>query len=185
MQYVVVGLGGQGILFSSKVLGHISLGRGMHVLGSEVHGMAQRGGSVVSHFKVGDYLSPLVRSGDADVLLAFDQNEGFRNLQFLRRGGQAVVNVHAPEALGNTHLQAFCDARQLRLRTIPGYDILREHMGGRFLFLNVLILGAMCGAGVSDVSIEQMRQAIAELSPEKFREANLKVLELGYGHFSA
>jgi len=185
MQYVVVGLGGQGILFSSKVLGHIALGRGMHVLGSEVHGMAQRGGSVVSHFKVGNYLSPLVRSGDADILLAFDQNEGFRNLQFLKKGGQAVLNVHAPEALDNAHLRRFCDARNLRLCAIPGYDILREHMGGRFLFLNVLILGAMCGAGVGDVSMEEMRQAVAELSPEKFREANGKVLELGYGHFTA
>ncbi len=58
-------------------------------------------------------------------------------------------------------------------------------MGGRFLFLNVLILGAMCGAGVGDVSMEEMRQAVAELSPEKFREANGKVLELGYGHFTA
>jgi len=75
MQYVIVGIGGQGILFSSRVLGHIAMSKGETVIGSEVHGMAQRGGSVISHFKIGDYSSPLVKAGEADTLLAFDQNE--------------------------------------------------------------------------------------------------------------
>ena len=185
MQYVVVGLGGQGILFSSKVLGHIALSRGSHVMGSEVHGMAQRGGSVVSHFKIGEYSSPLVRVGDADLLLAFDQNEGFRNLHFLRSGGHALINVHQPEAVENEHLRTFLREREIHLHTIPGYDILREHMGGRFLFLNVLLLGAMGGAGVMNVTSEELRQAIEALSPEKFRKTNLDVLELGRTFFAS
>ena len=185
MQYVVVGLGGQGILFSSKVLGHIALSRGAHVMGSEVHGMAQRGGSVVSHFKIGEYASPLVRTGDADLLLAFDQNEGFRNLQFLRSGGHALINLHQPEAVENEHLQKFAREREISLHTIPGYNLLRQHMGGRFLFLNVLLLGAMGGAGVTDITSEELRKAIEALSPERFRKANLDGLELGRAFFAS
>jgi len=94
MQYIIVGIGGQGILFAGKVLGAVALEKKQRVTGSEVHGMAQRGGSVISHFKTGDFISPLVRAGEADVLLAFDQNEGIRNLHFLREGGAFVVNVH-------------------------------------------------------------------------------------------
>jgi indolepyruvate ferredoxin oxidoreductase beta subunit len=183
MQYIVVGLGGQGILFSSKVLGHIALSRNSHVMGSEVHGMAQRGGSVVSHFKIGEYASPLVRVGDADLLLAFDQNEGFRNLHFLRPGGHALINLHEPQAAKNEHLQKFIQERDIHLHTLPGYDILRQHMGGRFLFLNVLLLGAMGGARVSDITPEELREAIEALSPEKFRKVNLDVLELGRAFF--
>jgi indolepyruvate ferredoxin oxidoreductase beta subunit len=61
-----------------------------------------------------------------------------------------------------------------------GYDILKEHMKGNFLFLNVLILGALCGAGVGNISLEEVRQAIEELAPPKFKDANLKVVDLGY-----
>jgi indolepyruvate ferredoxin oxidoreductase beta subunit len=180
MQYVIVGIGGQGILFSSKVLGRIALARNENVMGSEVHGMAQRGGSVISHFKIGDYKSPLVRSGEADVLLAFDQNEAVRNLTFLKDGGSLVVNVHDPKTFENEHLKSYIEKHNLRIFPLKGYDILKENMKGNFLFLNVLILGAMCGTGIGNVSIEEVRQAIGDLSPEKFREPNLYVVDLGY-----
>jgi len=180
MQYVIVGIGGQGILFSSRVLGHIALSRGDHVMGSEVHGMAQRGGSVISHFKVGDYKSPLVKTGEADVLLAFDQYEAVRNLHFLRDGGSAVINVHDGAALENDSLKSLFSRKSIEVHPISGYDILKQHMKGKFLFLNVLILGAMCGAGVGDVSIDEVRQAIGALAPKKFVDDNLKVVDLGY-----
>jgi len=181
MQYVIVGIGGQGILFSSRVLGHIALSRGERVIGSEVHGMAQRGGSVISHFKIGKYSSPLVKAKEADVLLAFDQNEAIRNLHFLKRGGKAIVNVNAPEAFENESLKQFLKGRNIELYLIKGYEILKEHMNGKFLFLNVLILGAMCGAGISNVTIEEVKKAIEDLAPPKHVEANLKVVDLGYG----
>jgi indolepyruvate ferredoxin oxidoreductase beta subunit len=184
MQYIIVGLGGQGILFTSRVLGHIAVSRGEHVMGSEVHGMAQRGGSVISHFKVGDYSSPLVLTGAADLMLSFDQNEGIRNLHFLRSGGKAILNVHAPEAMENPHLKSFLAERQIETFCLPGYDILREKMGGRFLFMNVLILGALCGASAGDLSIEEVRDAVEKLAPAKFKADNLKAVDLGYAHFA-
>jgi len=184
MQYIIVGLGGQGILFTSRVLGHIAVSRGERVMGSEVHGMAQRGGSVISHFKVGDYSSPLVLTGAADLLLSFDQNEGIRNLHFLRKGGAAILNVHAPEAMENPHIKSFLAERQIKAFCLPGYDILREKMEGRFLFMNALILGAMCGASVGTLSIKEVREAVENLAPAKFRGDNLKAVDLGFAHFA-
>lgn len=180
MQYVIVGIGGQGILFSSRVLGHIALSKGERVIGSEVHGMAQRGGSVISHFKVGDYNSPLVKTNEADVLLAFDQNEAVRNLHYLKKGGHAVVNTHDVSFAENPSIKLWLKDRDVKLHTIMGYDILKKHMGGRFIFLNVLILGAMCGAGLGEVSVDEVREAVRSLAPAKFAEDNVRVVDLGY-----
>lgn len=180
MQYVIVGIGGQGILFSSRVLGHIALSRGERVVGSEVHGMAQRGGSVISHFKVGDYSSPMVKAKEADVLLAFDQNEAVRNLHFLKQGGHAIINTHDPAFIENPSLRKWMSDRGVKVHTVMGYDILKREMGGRFLFLNVLILGAMCGAGVGNVTIEEVREAVRVLAPAKFVEDNVKAVDLGH-----
>ncbi len=181
MQFIIVGVGGQGILFSSRVMGHLALARGEKVMGSEVHGMAQRGGSVISHFKMGDYDSPMIPEGSADVLVAFDQAEAFRNLSFLKEGGHVIINLDAPEALENKDLQSYLERRKISLHTLKGYDLLQAEMEGKFLFLNVVMLGALCGSGVGDFSLEAMQEALRELAPPKFLEANLKALELGYG----
>ena len=144
MKYDIVlsGVGGQGVLSLAVIIAKAAVISGLTVRQSEVHGMAQRGGSVISHFKVGQYDSPLVLAGAADLLVAFDQNEGIRNLHFLRSGGKAILNIHAPESLENLHLKNFIAERGIEVFGIPGYDILREKMEGRFLFMNVLMLGA-------------------------------------------
>ncbi|MEA3507311.1 MAG: 2-oxoacid:acceptor oxidoreductase family protein [Synergistota bacterium] len=179
MQYVICGIGGQGILFATKVLGHVALSRGEHVTGSEVHGMSQRGGSVISHFKTGDSESPLVCAGEADVLLAFDQKEALKNYHFLRPGGCAVVNAEDTESLGEPNLAQFVEAMRLDMVSVPGYDILDREMDGRFLFLNSLMLGALCGAPGGGVSPGDARAAIDALSPERFRNDNLQAFDLG------
>jgi len=179
MQYVICGIGGQGILFATKVLGHVALARGEHVTGSEVHGMSQRGGSVISHFKTGDNESPLVCAGKADVLLAFDQKEALRNYHFLRPGGCAVVNAEEPESLAQPDLSQFFEAMSLDMVSVPGYDILKKEMGGRFLFLNSLMLGALCSAPGSGVSPGDAREAVGDLSPKRFRNDNLQAFDLG------
>ncbi len=179
MQYIICGIGGQGILFATKVLGHIALSRGEHVMGSEVHGMSQRGGSVISHFKIGAYCNPLVRAGDADILLAFDQNEALRNYHFLKEGGCAVVNADQPEQLNDTDLQQYFSERRIRLFPISGYAVLRDSMESRFLFLNALMLGTLCATGAGGVTAEEVRGAIEELAPERFRSDNLKAFDLG------
>jgi indolepyruvate ferredoxin oxidoreductase beta subunit len=181
MQYIIVGIGGQGILFTSKVLGWIAIDKGLPAIGSEVHGMAQRGGSVISHFKVGGYKSPLVTSGHADVVMAFDQGEGIRNLAFLREGGIFLVNTNAnnPTAFENARLKKYLAARKIETYSFTGFDILREHAAGNFLFLNALILGAASGVKIEGFEEDRVRSALRELAPPKHLETNLKVFELG------
>lgn len=179
MQYIICGLGGQGILFATKVLGHIALSRDEHVMGSEVHGMSQRGGSVISHFKAGAYSSPLVRAGEADILLAFEQNEALRNYHFLREGGSAVVNADRREQLNDPDLRRYFSERRIRVFPVSGYEILRDSMESRFLFLNSLMLGALCATSAGGVAAEEVRSAIGELAPERFREDNQKAFDLG------
>lgn len=184
MQFLICGLGGQGILFASKVLGHIALAKGEPVMASEVHGMSQRGGSVVSHFKIGDYSSPMVRAGEADILLAFEQGEALRNYHFLRKGGTAVVNVDRPRDMENADLVGFFWERQVRLFPLAGFEILKNSMEGRYLFLNVLILGALCATGAAGVTADEVRGAVDELAPAKFRADNLKAFDLGFAALS-
>ncbi len=180
MRYMVAGIGGQGILFATRVLGHLALQQGLPVIGSEVHGMSQRGGSVLSHFKIGADKSPLVAGGEADILLAFDQTEALRNYHFLREGGQVVLNVERPAELENQKLQEYFRQRRLAVHALDGFGLLRQHLEGKYLFLNVVILGALCGAGFGDFSREDMRHAIEDLAPSKVREENLKGFDLGY-----
>lgn len=185
MQFIIAGVGGQGILFASRVLGHLALSKGLHVNGSEVHGMSQRGGSVISHFKIGSYASPLVRAGEADILLAFEQGEGLRNFHFLKKGGIALVNADRPEALADPDLRAYLEAREIRLYPVAGYDLLREKMGGRFLFLNALVLCALAASGAAGFPAGDLRDAVGNLAPARFRDDNLKAFDLGLGALSA
>lgn len=99
-QIVLSGVGGQGILFLSRLLAEAAIARGLPVLTSETHGMAQRGGVVVSHLKVGGFDSPLVRTGRADLLLVLKEENVPLHLPFLADGGFLVVNAPAPPDLG-------------------------------------------------------------------------------------
>ena len=173
------GVGGQGILLASELTAHAQLAAGFDVKKSEVHGMAQRGGSVISHFKIGDYRSSLVRMGQADVLMAFDQSEGIRNLPYLREGGTFVVNVHDERVFQNERLAQYLASRRMDTCRFAGYDILNEHMKGNHLFLNVLILGAASGRGIAGLERDRVVNALRELAPPKHLEANLRVFELG------
>ncbi|MDR1740401.1 MAG: 2-oxoacid:acceptor oxidoreductase family protein [Synergistaceae bacterium] len=178
-QYIIVGVGGQGILFTSRVIARAAIDKGLPIIGSEVHGMAQRGGSVISHFKIGDFSSPLISEGHADVVMAFDQKEGIRNLPFLHEGGTFLVNVDDPSMLENVHLKRYIADRRIRVCGFRGFDILDEHAKGAYLFLNVLILGAAAGMKIEGCEEAPLTAALETLSPPKFLSENLKVFGLG------
>ncbi|MCL2767629.1 MAG: 2-oxoacid:acceptor oxidoreductase family protein [Synergistaceae bacterium] len=179
MQFIIVGIGGQGILFTSKILGNLAISRDQNIIGSEVHGMAQRGGSVISHFKIGDHKSPLVKTGEADVLIAFDQDEGIRNLPFLKNGGIFVVNVHNDKAFENKNLNDYMTSKSIICHKLYGYRILDTEMDGKYLFLNVLIMGKACACGINGLEPAVVRKVLEELAPPKFLSDNLKVFDLG------
>lgn len=181
MQYVIAGTGGQGVLLVTRILGAAAMARGERITGSEVHGMAQRGGSVHSHLKVGNYDSPVIGPGRADLLLALDQREAVRNLRFLRPGGTLVVNVDDEGSFGNDHLKDFFEEMAITVHRIRGYEILKREMGGRTILLNTLVLGAMSGAHVGGESPEGVEEALQKLVPAKHREANMNAFRLGAG----
>lgn len=92
-QLIISGVGGQGILFLTRILAEAAMGKGMRVMTSETHGMAQRGGVVISHLKAGDFASPLVRPGLADGLIAMKEENVALHRHFLRPGGWIIVNA--------------------------------------------------------------------------------------------
>ncbi|MEA1969898.1 MAG: 2-oxoacid:acceptor oxidoreductase family protein [Thermodesulfobacteriota bacterium] len=91
-QIVISGLGGQGVLFITRLLAEALMDEKEHVLTSETHGMAQRGGIVISHLKVGDFNSPLIRPGHADLVVALKDETLDQHYSFLKKGGKAIVN---------------------------------------------------------------------------------------------
>src|SRR3990170_8068403 len=97
LKLLLAGVGGQGVVFATRLLAGTAAGMGLPVLASETHGMSQRGGSVLAHLKVGGTAAPLIRRGTADALLAFDRDEALRNLPFLRAGAAAYINT--PDSL--------------------------------------------------------------------------------------
>ena len=90
LKFILAGLGGQGVVFLTRLLAQTAVALGHAVMVSETHGMSQRGGSVISHLKIGGDEAPLIQRGTADVLLALEADEAVRNLPFLRRGGLAL-----------------------------------------------------------------------------------------------
>ena len=81
---IISGVGGQGVLLLTRVFSEVALKDGYSIIGSEDHGMSQRGGSVITHLKIGDFDSPLVKKGNADVLLSLEKNEAYKTLHYLK-----------------------------------------------------------------------------------------------------
>ena len=173
-QILISGLGGQGVLFATSILLEAARAKGWDAIASETHGMAQRGGSVVSHIKFGSLLSPLIRSGSADVLLSLNREEAFRNLHFVKHGGTVVVN--APSL---TKEQAVLTEkmRRRKLQFIGTDATGTAKSAGTPRAGNVALLGAACAVGVLPFSADELKLAITTLAKGPRRESNLKILE--------
>ncbi len=173
-QILISGLGGQGVLFATSLLLEAARAKGLEAIASETHGMAQRGGSVVSHIKLGSFLSPLVRSGSADLLLSLQREEAFRSLHFVRPGGTVVVNAAAL-----TEEQAAL-ADQLKERGVK--FVIRDttaiaKSAGTPRAGNVALLGIACASGAVPFDAGELKAAIETLARGPRREPNLKVFE--------
>ncbi|MCK5832492.1 indolepyruvate oxidoreductase subunit beta [bacterium] len=180
----ITGVGGQGILLASELLSETARLTGMDVKKSEVHGMAQRGGSVVGHVKFGDKVhSPIINKGEADVLLSFEKLEALRYINFVKPGGMVIVNnqeiAPAPVAAGVMDYPA--DAWDRIHAAIPnallisGMDIAKE--AGNTRATNVVLLGAL--SSFLPFEMDLWKQAIENGVPPKFVEMNLKAFDLG------
>ena len=115
---MIVGVGGQGTLLASRILGNLLTSRGYDVKVSEVHGMSQRGGSVVTYVKYGDKIySPIIDKGEADIILAFERLEALRALPYLKEGGTMIVNDRAVDPM--PVITGACEYPEVSLRCLP------------------------------------------------------------------
>lgn len=178
--FVLVGVGGQGTLLASNILAEVGLAAGFDVKKSEVHGMAQRGGSVASHVRwhPEQVFSPLVGLGEADILLSFEKLEALRFAEFLRRGGTAVVNdmaivpvtVSSGTAVypGDEHLAKVFASLDAELMMVPGERLAQE--AGNVKAANVVLLGAI--SKLLPLPEETWWECLAQRVPKKFLELN-------------
>ncbi len=175
-QVLLCGVGGQGILFATRILSEAALRLGNSVIGSETHGMSQRGGSVTSHLKIGDHRGPLIRRGAADTLFCFEKSEIFGNLTFLKPGGigyiDAVDLTYIPEKI-----HTLLEEGNIRLRHFDASDLALKLKAP--VVLNLILIGFAAGHADFPLPVETIREVITDVSPERFRDLNLKAFELG------
>ena len=173
---VLCGLGGQGILFMTKVMAQAALDRGFNVMGAETHGMAQRGGSVVSHLRIGEVEGSLVKTGSAHFVLALEENEGYRNLPFLGKGSGLYVNANGGK-FPREDVKGFLDKKGISYHAIHAGKMAREL--GAPMSTNLALLGYFSSFGAGPLSHQELRTTIKNISPDRFRELNLKVFDSG------
>lgn len=183
---MIVGVGGQGTLLASRILGNAILSLGYDVKVSEVHGMSQRGGSVVTYVKYGEKVySPVIDKGEADIILAFEQLEALRALPYLKIGGKMIANTQKinpmpvitgaakyPEGI----MQTLAD--KVDLTALDALSIAKE--AGNTKAVNVVLMGVM--AKNTDIPYETWVNAVRECVPAKFLEINLRAFDAGYNY---
>lgn len=176
-QFVIAGVGGQGVLFTTRVLARMGLDRKLGVLLSETHGMSQRGGSVVSHLKAGAFHSPLVRKGQADVLYALQAEELYATATFLRPGGKCFVNTGGGFK-PNTRLKRYLGTNSIRCRFIDADTIAQEL--GSLLLANLVLLGCSLANENMPFDLPGLIKAIKSVSKPAFHKMNLAAAKAGH-----
>lgn len=181
---MIVGVGGQGTLLASKLLGGLLLGKGFDVKVSEVHGMSQRGGSVVTYVRWGDKVySPIIDKGQADVILSFELLEAARWTEYLKAGGRIITNTQQVNPMPViTGAAAYPEglvekmrAAGLEVDAIDALSLAEE--AGSSKAVNIVLMGRL--SKWFDFSEEEWLEAIEKSVPPKFLEMNKKAFRLG------
>ena len=187
---LLCGVGGQGIVLVSKLLAASAMAAGETVHSAETIGMAQRGGSVTSHVRIGQSYSPLIPSGSASLMLAFEPGEAVRNLPLLNKDGTVIVSntavmpVTASLSGGSYQAEPMLDFLRKRVKKVitadPGQ--LCAPLGS-VKYFNVVMLGIALAAGVTGLPEDIIRESVKTRVPEKFREINAKALMIGEEYY--
>lgn len=181
---MIVGVGGQGTLLASRILGNLALTLGYDVKVSEVHGMSQRGGSVVTYVKYGDTVhSPIIDPGGADLILAFEELEAYRYLPYLKKGGRIICNSQnidpMPVITGAmqypTEIIEKIKEKGVDIVPIDASKLAME--AGNIKTVNVALIGLLSKS--MDISEEQWEDALRQTVPQKALDVNLKAFQLG------
>lgn len=182
---LIVGVGGQGTILASKILGSVALALGGEVKLSEIHGMAQRGGSVVTQVRFGEKVaSPIIEKGQADIILAFEKMEALRYLPFLKKGGTILINDQEippmPVIIGSAQYpeniyDKIADNGAV-IKRINAVELARTC--GTAKATNVVLLGLL--AKYMEIDKHIWLNAVKENVPAKVLEINLNAFESGY-----
>ena len=181
---MIVGVGGQGSLLASKLLGRLLLTRGYDIKVSEVHGMSQRGGSVVTYVRYGDKVySPVIDKGEADFIVSFELLEAARWTEYLKPDGKIIVNTQQinpmPVIIGAAEYPAaLAEKMQKAGLDLDAFDALKlAEEAGSSKAVNIVLMGRL--SRYFDFTMEEWMDAIEKSVPAKFLELNKKAFQLG------
>lgn len=184
---LLCGVGGQGVVLASRLIAYAAMEQGDFVRTTETIGMAQRGGSVVSHVRAGEEVhSPLIPAGGADVILAFEPGEAVRCLPYLKEGGLVITNSRIVKpvtaSLGGSSYSGgemldYLKKKAGQVIVVDGDEICRR--AGSAKVLNVALLGAAAKSGALGISMDEMLEAVRKNVKEKYIALNEKALKFG------
>lgn len=182
---VLCGVGGQGTVLASKLIAAAAMEKGIPVMSAETIGMAQRGGSVFSHLRMGENVySPMIAQNTADIILGFEPGETVRMLPYLKRNGTVVVSSRAIMPVTSSLADSCYNGenmieylkKKVAHTIVIDTDKACEELGSSKV-LNVLLLGAAVSTGVIGLSKEDIRNALVKRLPEKLLDLNFKALD--------
>ncbi|MEA2089780.1 MAG: indolepyruvate ferredoxin oxidoreductase subunit beta [Thermoproteota archaeon] len=185
---VLAGVGGQGILLAAEILGTASIKEGFNVRVSEIHGMAQRGGAVVSHVRIGgEVYAPTTTEGKADIILGLEPLEALRNITFASEKTMVLLNTERllPGVLFSQensypNLQTIIEKIRMftsNVLTLDAADLAKK--AGNILTRNTVMLGGLAATQTLPIKTGNLKEAISELVPKKYLETNLRAFKLG------
>jgi indolepyruvate ferredoxin oxidoreductase beta subunit len=183
IQMIISGVGGQGVLLVTRIFAAFALREGYPLIGSEDHGMSQRGGSVMTHLKIGNFDSPVVKKGSADILLSLEKNEAYKTLYYLkpslngRDGGLCFINAPDPNYM-NQEIKSYLEEKGIQTYVF-GADQLAREMGS-VQSANIALIGFASAHPRFPFPHEKLRDAIDKVTAQKFRELSLKIFEKGF-----
>ncbi len=184
---MIVGVGGQGSLLASKLLGKLLMNENYDVKVSEVHGMSQRGGSVVTYVRFGDKVySPVVNEGEADFIVSFEKLEGARYINCLKKGGKLIVNTQEidpmPVIIGAAQYpNDILETIEKLGADVDAIDALTlANEAGSSKAVNIVLMGRL--AKYFDIPYEKWTKAIEQSVKPQFVEMNKKAFKLGYDY---
>jgi len=182
---LIVGVGGQGTLLASRIIGNVAVEQGHDVKVSEVHGMSQRGGSVVTYVRYGEKVySPIIPEGEADIILAFEELEAYRWLPYLKNNGKLIVNTQnidpMPVIIGAARYpEDIVNKLKAASNNIIPVDALSIAIkAGNAKTVNVVLIGLL--ARYTNIKKDSWIDAIGRTVPPKFIEINKTAFNLGY-----
>ena len=183
---LICGVGGQGTVLASKIIAAAAMEEGNPVHSAETIGMAQRGGSVTSHVRIGgEAYSPLIPFGGADMLLAFEPGEAVRNLRYLKKGGIAVVNTSAVKPVTESLKETGYDGSEMTAYLkekcscifVNAEKVCRPF--GSTKFFNIIMLGVAAGSGHLGLEKDTLLKQIEQRVPSRFLDVNLRAFQTG------